>query len=98
MQTLRTADTYGLRPQDYAEGWNSQPSLIPTTDGEARSRFETQFDLALSVAAVQFLTHLHFGRVDPYAAGFNLESPRPPLDLETLLWQLATTDNPGCQQ
>ncbi len=57
------------------------------------NRTAAVFDVALSSAATQFLLDLHFGRVDPRAAGFDLRSTRPPLDLGALLYQLASTDD-----
>ena len=91
MQILRTAQNYGLRPQDYSEGLGGDPSLVAAAGNAARIRLESQFDIALSAAVMQFLTHLHFGRVDPKVAGFNLGSSRPPLNLVDLILKLATT-------
>ncbi len=58
-----------------------------------RSASTAQFDIALSAAGLQFLSDLHFGRVDPHTAGFELGSARPPLDLPSLLERLAVTDS-----
>src|SRR6185437_15630412 len=35
------------------------------------------FDVGLSAAALKLLCDLHYGRIDPRAAGFDLGSPRP---------------------
>jgi len=87
---LRTADSFGLRPQDYAEGWSVSPAAMGTA---LASSAAARFDLALSAAAAHFLKDLHFGRVDPRAAGFDLRTPRAPLEIPTLLQLLKTTDN-----
>jgi murein L,D-transpeptidase YcbB/YkuD len=85
-QILRTADTFGLLPQHYETDLTGDPP---------GSRPPAQFDMALSAAAARLLMDLHFGRVDPRAAGFDLENARPPLELGALLEQLATTDSAG---
>jgi L,D-transpeptidase YcbB len=94
MQTLRTADQYGLRPQDYATGLDASRlmGLKPGSAPREAVAAEANLDLALSAAALRFLTHLHFGRVDPQAAGFNLQPTRAPLDLSALVERLATTN------
>jgi murein L,D-transpeptidase YcbB/YkuD len=93
IKTLRTADKYGLRARDYVEGLGSDPSVVPVTNRESHIAFGADFDVALSFATLQFLRDIHFGRIDPAAAGFHLQSARPPMDLDGLLLQLASTDD-----
>jgi murein L,D-transpeptidase YcbB/YkuD len=93
MRTLQTAEKYGLRPQDYVRGLGSDTSVIPIVSRDPRNALGPRFDVALSAAALLFLADIHFGRVDPASAGFHLQSTRPPLDLDGLLLQLASTDN-----
>lgn len=95
IQTLRSADSYGLRPEDYAGLLASAASLPPTMGSSPRASVGPEFDLALSRAALKFLTDIHFGRVSPRPAGFNLEYVRPPLDPATLLSQLAAANDPS---
>lgn len=89
---LRNADRYGLRPQDYLQGISAealtyaQPSRPSLPSG-------AEFDVTLSVTALRFLTHLHSGRVDPRAAGFDLAIARTPLDERALLERLATASS-----
>lgn len=95
LQTMRSAQIYGLRSTDYAVD-----ALIGQADALAQQstpdpRRWAAFDLALSSAAARFLTHLHSGRVQPRAAGFDLRQPRPPLAMETLLPKLAATNDVG---
>jgi murein L,D-transpeptidase YcbB/YkuD len=95
MQTLGTADQYGLRQQDYATGLDAS-RLMGLKRGSAPREpltAEANLDMALSAAALRFLSDLHFGRVDPQVAGFNLQTARAPLDLSALLERLATTNS-----
>jgi murein L,D-transpeptidase YcbB/YkuD len=89
MRALRTAELYGLRAQDYVGGLGGDPSVIPIASSERRNVREPESDVALSAAALKLLTDVHFGRVAPAAAGFNLQSTRPPLALDNLLLELA---------
>jgi len=84
LSALRSADAYGLRPADYL----IQADLASTpTQDTARL---AQFDVALSAAAARFLTHLHFGRINPRAASFDLGAARPALDVGSLLERMGT--------
>lgn len=50
------------------------------------------FDVDLSAAALKLVCDLHYGRIDPRAAGFDLGTPRPDdLDLARELVALATS-------
>jgi murein L,D-transpeptidase YcbB/YkuD len=93
MQKLQAADVYGLRPSDYEVGLGTDAYANPIPGGTSHRVPTAEFDVALSTTALQFLTDLHFGRVDAHAAGFDLEFARPPLDLPALLERLAMTDS-----
>ena len=93
VHTLRAAERYGLRAQDYVGGLTTDPSVVPVSSQEPHNKVGPEFDVALSSAALQFLSDVHFGRVDPASAGYHLPSIRPPLDLDSLLLQLASTDD-----
>lgn len=55
---------------------------------DAQSR--VTFDVTLSAAALKLICDLHYGRIDPRAAGFDLGTPRPDdLDLSRELVALA---------
>jgi murein L,D-transpeptidase YcbB/YkuD len=86
-QVLRDAAAYGLHPSDYnleiIEPGLREPSAAPAS--------QAALDLALSRAALRFVAHLHYGRVDPRKAGYALEEPRAPLDLGATLEKLAST-------
>ncbi len=89
LQTLRSADTYGLQPGDYMQALLADPGSASARDAGRAARF----DVAMSEATVRFVTHLHYGRVDPRAAGFNFARLQSELDIAATLGQLATTDD-----
>lgn len=80
---LANSDSLGLEPVDYDAAWLArgvgdfmEPRRAPGSYDVAR------FDLALSVAAVRFVSALHRGRVDPRALNAALFIPRPSLPTE----------------
>ena len=85
LHALEAAPTRGLDRGDYEAG------TIAARLGELRSSpaQAAQFDLALSIAAVRFVSDLHFGRVTPAAVEFHLEVPPTRLDLAEVLGKLA---------
>jgi murein L,D-transpeptidase YcbB/YkuD len=86
LHALRTAHARGLRDEDYEAG-----AITVRLEDLRSPAAQAQFDLALSVAAVRFLSDLHFGRATPQAAGFHLEVPPTRLDLAATLAQLGST-------
>jgi murein L,D-transpeptidase YcbB/YkuD len=89
IQALRSAEAYGLRSTDYDVDAVAALLATPTAEHVA------SVDVQLSALASRFLQHLHQGRADPRAAGFELQGGRPPLDLAAILTLLATTDDPS---
>jgi len=90
LQALRSAGDHGLRPDDYDGTTLTYRVIDLARGGEATAAEEAGLDLALSVAAARMLRHLHFGRVDPRAAGFDSRLPRAPFDAAAVLERLAT--------
>jgi murein L,D-transpeptidase YcbB/YkuD len=93
LQELQRATSYGLEPEDYAA-----PELAPSADALGRSAgadaaLAARFDVQLSAAALHFISDLHYGRVDPAAAGFNLQAGHTPLDLAASLESLTRADD-----
>ncbi|MGH8199262.1 MAG: L,D-transpeptidase family protein [Steroidobacteraceae bacterium] len=108
LEVLQEAGAYGLEPADYdatrlstlaTAMVASHPSGIGGTlyrvaDPACGDLGEAQFDLDLSAAAIALVSDLHYGRIDPRAAGFELGAPRPDdLDLANAVRSLATSDN-----
>ncbi|MGE0029851.1 MAG: murein L,D-transpeptidase [Steroidobacteraceae bacterium] len=89
LHALEAAHARGLRSGDY------EAAAIAARLGELRSSpaQAAQFDLALSVVGVRFLSDLHFGRATPQAAGFHLEVPPTRLDLAEVLGKLAVSES-----
>lgn len=87
LHVLEAAQARGLQSRDYEAG------AIMARIGELHRSPEqvAEFDLALSIVAVRFLSDLHFGRATPQAAGFHLEVPPTRLDLAATLAQLGAT-------
>jgi len=84
---LKSAELYGLRTQDY---------LIPDIDPDASGHPPgTGFDASMDAAAIRFLQHVHFGRIDPSRSGFDLQFIRPPLPWNTVLADLASSADVG---
>jgi len=88
VRALSTADAHGLVPEDYqanalARAIQSLQQSTTTLDQWA------QIDLRLSLAAMAFVTDLHYGRIDPRAAGFELPVDRSGFDASETLEQLA---------
>ena len=90
VELLRSVEGYGLRPSDYAVDRLTAEYNRLAYSG-VRSEIDcTQFDLALTRAAIRLIAHLHYGRVDPRAAGFELQEPRNDLDVASTIAALAT--------
>jgi len=93
LHELERADGYGLRVEDYT----TVPGFATAEATAAISAADTQrwarFDVAVTAAALRFMSDLHYGRVDPAAAGFRLQAEHEPLDLAAALEDLARASN-----
>jgi murein L,D-transpeptidase YcbB/YkuD len=93
VEAFRNAAAYGLRPADYdAEPIAARMSELATVH-DAASAGWAELDLRLSGAALRFVSHLHFGRVDPRAVGFRLSTPRATFDATAAVDRLVTTSD-----
>jgi murein L,D-transpeptidase YcbB/YkuD len=111
LQRLRQADDYGLEPQDYdaaaltalagalaAGGAMATRGVDPgdPANSETLAAQAARFDVNLSAAALKLLCDLHYGRIDPRAAGFDLGTRRADdLDLARELVALAASVDSG---
>ncbi|MDE2304104.1 MAG: L,D-transpeptidase family protein [Gammaproteobacteria bacterium] len=91
---LEHAARFGLDPRDYASA--QIESRLAAFDAD-RSSVERRADLErlLTHAAVRLLTHLHYGRVDPRAAGFEFTRARRDLDVAASVAALADSADPA---
>jgi murein L,D-transpeptidase YcbB/YkuD len=96
LEALAQADRYGLRTEDYDAGPLQQLAVAVQSGAGGREAQLARLDTHLSAAGLRFISDLHFGRVDPQAAGFKLQEPREPFDLGQALVSLAAaTDEEG---
>jgi murein L,D-transpeptidase YcbB/YkuD len=79
-QALRDAGAHGLDPADYDADWIDAQIRELLAAPDAREARWAALDLRLSSAVLRYVMHLHYGRVDPRAGGFNLPVPRADLD------------------
>ncbi len=85
---LHTVDAFGLVPGDY--GIDLIDAHAGQWNAEAPDADWSQYDFVLTRAAVRLITHLHYGRIDPHTAGFELPEPRNDLDVAATVAALAT--------
>lgn len=95
LEVLRDAASRGLRARDY-EGTTLTYRLteLAALQGDAAGQSRAQLEVGLSVAALRFIRHLHYGRIDPRRVGFDLAASRTgELDLLVTLNTLAMADD-----
>lgn len=85
---LRNAESYGLRTNDYFGDVLAEQ--LQELTAESPPDTWADFDVELTAAALHLIRDLHYGRVDPGLADFNLGARRVDLDLAAVLEQLAT--------
>lgn len=90
LQTLRNTDRYGLRPDDYDGTALVYRAIAFVSNGKESANAE--LDLAITIAAARLVRHLHFGRVDPKQAEFDVT--RADFDLSASLHNLSSKDSP----
>lgn len=91
---LQSVASYGLRPEDYdaAELAAGTTALESRPAGAADWR---RYDLALSSAALALVRDLHYGRIDPHAAGFDMPLRAEGFDAAALVERLAAGADPA---
>lgn len=92
---LQRADSYGLQREDYAGDAIAQLAQNSSGTTVAETGRAARFDVQLSAAALRFMSDLHYGRVKPASAGFNLQEMHQPLDLGAALTALAGATDVG---
>jgi L,D-transpeptidase YcbB len=96
LQALRAAPDEGLLADDYEANRIIYELFDSMTDAGADASRWAQLDLALSTVTLRWITHLHYGRIDPRSAGFNTPVMEPThLDRGAVLSRLADADQPG---
>lgn len=92
LRTLHDAEAYGLEAKDYV-GTGSAGVDLGDPPAAASEALWKQFDVRFSAAALRFMSDLHFGRVSPEEAGFQLQEQRAPFDLAAALQRLAAASD-----
>lgn len=93
---LCNAASYGLRAEDYngAALLNRLTLSAGSTDDAQIVQARALLDVDMSVAVLRFMRHLHYGRIDPRKAGFNLNVTRSDeFDVLARLNALAAADD-----
>jgi murein L,D-transpeptidase YcbB/YkuD len=93
IQLFTDAAQKGLNPDDYdGPRWAARldrlNAIRKTKDDSATAQNDiAQFDLALSVCAIRYLSDLHLGRINPQALNFDIDVPgkRASFDVVKLL-------------
>ena len=88
---LRTADELGLEPSAY--GADLLTATATQLGSQSSEEDYARFDILLTQAAVRLISHLHYGRVDPPAAGFELTESRHDLDIASAVAALTSSAN-----
>ncbi|HSU19048.1 MAG TPA: peptidoglycan-binding protein, partial [Acidobacteriaceae bacterium] len=104
MQMFSNAAQKGLVPADYdADRWAGRVQQLHQiakkndTSDDAQNAI-ADFDVAMTVAAMRYVSDLHFGRVNPQALNFDINVParRAQFDLAGFVDQLVDADDiPG---
>ncbi len=94
MEAFTHADEKGLRPEDYdADRWEARVNALGGRDHAAVA----QFDVAMTVDAMRYLSDVHMGRVSPGHFNFEIDRRSKALDLPQVLNDqvLEATDVPA---
>jgi murein L,D-transpeptidase YcbB/YkuD len=76
----------GLKPEDYdASHWPQRVQQLAT--GHGTTDEEAQFDVAMTISAMRYVSDLHVGRVNPQSLNFDIDVPakRAAFDLPAFL-------------
>ena len=90
LSAMRSAESYGLRPDDYAVRISAE-DLQAVGSGRANASTRQRFESELTRVAARFVTHVHSGRIDPASAGLPLPRTRQSFDVTDALQQLASS-------
>jgi L,D-transpeptidase YcbB len=95
MSELRAAEGVGLRADDYEANRLTYLAIDLSTSSGAGDEQWALFDVGLSAALMAYAHDLHFGRIDPKAAGLELEVEHSRLELVPLLQGISHSENVG---
>ena len=82
----------GLTPEDYdASRWSSRLNALKSAPGDATT--VANFDAALTVSAMRYISDLHIGRVNPKQFKFGIDIAQKSYDLPQFLLQKVIGNN-----
>ena len=101
MQIFGNAAEKGLAPADYdADRWEGRTQELrkiaqKKDTSDAAQDTVAQFDVAMTVTAMRYVSDLHFGRINPQALNFDIDVPgrRAKFDLGSFVDQLVDADD-----
>jgi murein L,D-transpeptidase YcbB/YkuD len=80
------ADLKGLRPTDYdADRWPHRIAHLQQLNSPPAINDRVDFDLAMTICLMRFISALHVGRVDPRSVNFKLDVDQKRYDLPVLI-------------
>ncbi|HKE45402.1 MAG TPA: L,D-transpeptidase family protein [Steroidobacteraceae bacterium] len=89
MSELRSAENVGLRATDYDANRLSYAAMELAAAKPPGDDQWALFDIAVSGALLAYVHDLHLGRIDPHAAGLNLDVEHSRLDAVPLMQQIS---------
>ena len=88
IEALETADRKGLKPEDFdASQWSARVGKL----GSASDDETAQFDAAMTVSVMRYLTQVHQGRVNPTHFNFEIDTDSKKLNLPDFVANKAIT-------
>jgi murein L,D-transpeptidase YcbB/YkuD len=84
VRVFQLADNEGLNPVDY-DGPRWESRLASIDSGHAPESELVRFDLAVTICAMRYVSHLHRGRVNPREFHFDLDIVNKKIDLPEFL-------------
>ncbi len=83
---LRNAADKGLAPEDYdSSHWDARLGKLKSAAGNPTSSDLADFDVALTVSAMRYISDLHIGRVNPKRLDFGVDVAERKYDLPQFL-------------
>lgn len=96
LEALLAAGNQGLRPADY--GAARLAAEIPRlASGSATAKETALVDTAMTLSVLRLASDLHYGRIDPRAAGFGPLGKRSALDRPAFVTALAQAQDPAAR-
>lgn len=93
LEALQSVSIYGLPAADYGGSGLAARLAALSANHEAPPADWSRFDRELTSAALTLVQDLHFGRIDPRAAGFDMPPRAEGFDLAAVVGQLATRND-----